>query len=232
MHVIAHYICIVCNVQVDLEFRKQWDKLVITLDVVDRDELSGTEVVHWVMHYPVSDVCLQLPLMTVILFLKCCLWFSMLMKYLIALIRVSVHLNVLICILYISQVNMSVCLYLFSLCVAAFFSRSGPGLVCALCPCTLWLVKVGLCRRTMRCHQPWLLVLPIYDSLTGSRMLVDRYFLGNSLVKLFWWLVYTMDEIVRQVLKCIKFIGTQCSAGCVTIDIFLLASLFIYSFVN
>jgi len=66
MHVIAHYICIVCNVQVDLEFRKQWDKLVITLDVVDRDELSGTEVVHWVMHYPVSDVCLLLPLMTVI----------------------------------------------------------------------------------------------------------------------------------------------------------------------
>jgi hypothetical protein len=38
--------------QVDLEFRKQWDKLVIMLDVVDKDEESGTEVVHWVMHYP------------------------------------------------------------------------------------------------------------------------------------------------------------------------------------
>jgi len=42
--------------QVDLEFRKQWDKLVITLDVVDKDDESGTEVVHWVMHYPVSIV--------------------------------------------------------------------------------------------------------------------------------------------------------------------------------
>ena len=39
----------------DLEFRKQWDKLVITLDVVDKDEESGTEVVHWVMHYPVCN---------------------------------------------------------------------------------------------------------------------------------------------------------------------------------
>jgi len=45
----------VCCMKVDLEFRKQWDKLVITLDVVDKDEESGTEVVHWVMHYPVSS---------------------------------------------------------------------------------------------------------------------------------------------------------------------------------
>jgi len=41
-------------VKVDLDFRKQWDTLVITLDVVDKDVESGTEVVHWVMHYPVS----------------------------------------------------------------------------------------------------------------------------------------------------------------------------------
>jgi len=45
---------------VDLEFRKHWDKLVITLDVVDKDEDSGTEVVHWVMHYPVSNILLPL----------------------------------------------------------------------------------------------------------------------------------------------------------------------------
>jgi len=45
---------------VDLEFRKQWDKLVITLDVVDKDEESGTEVVHWVMHYPVSNISFPL----------------------------------------------------------------------------------------------------------------------------------------------------------------------------
>jgi len=38
--------------QVDLEFRKQWDKLVIKLDVIDTDEKSDTEVVHWVMHFP------------------------------------------------------------------------------------------------------------------------------------------------------------------------------------
>jgi len=49
---VLHYIC--CT-KVDLEFRKQWDKLVITLDVVDKDDDSGTEVVHWVMHYPVSS---------------------------------------------------------------------------------------------------------------------------------------------------------------------------------
>jgi len=51
-----------CCWQVDLEFRKQWDKLVITLDVVDKDDESGTEVVHWVMHYPVSVVWFLLEL--------------------------------------------------------------------------------------------------------------------------------------------------------------------------
>lgn len=39
-------------VQVDLEFRRHWDKLVISLDVVDREEETGSEVVHWIMHYP------------------------------------------------------------------------------------------------------------------------------------------------------------------------------------
>lgn len=39
-------------VQVDLEFRRQWDKLVISLDVIDREDESGSEVVHWIMHYP------------------------------------------------------------------------------------------------------------------------------------------------------------------------------------
>lgn len=39
--------------QVDLEFRRQWDKLVISLDVIDREDESGSEAVHWITHYPV-----------------------------------------------------------------------------------------------------------------------------------------------------------------------------------
>ncbi|XP_064630405.1 stAR-related lipid transfer protein 7, mitochondrial-like [Lineus longissimus] len=40
------------SIQTDLEYRKQWDRLVIKLDRVDRDEESGSEVIHWIMHYP------------------------------------------------------------------------------------------------------------------------------------------------------------------------------------
>ncbi|KAG8440931.1 hypothetical protein GDO86_006606 [Hymenochirus boettgeri] len=40
------------NVQLDTEYRKKWDSLVIKLDVIERDPLSGTEVVHWVTHFP------------------------------------------------------------------------------------------------------------------------------------------------------------------------------------
>ncbi|XP_015793270.1 stAR-related lipid transfer protein 7, mitochondrial isoform X2 [Tetranychus urticae] len=52
------------TVQRDLDYRKSWDKLVIKLEVVDKqnefkkarkgDQIidSGNEVIHWVMHYP------------------------------------------------------------------------------------------------------------------------------------------------------------------------------------
>lgn len=40
------------DVQIDLDFRKQWDKLVINLDIVDKDTNSGCEVVRWVTHFP------------------------------------------------------------------------------------------------------------------------------------------------------------------------------------
>jgi hypothetical protein len=40
------------NAQVDLEFRKQWDKLVISLDVVDREKETESEVVQWITHFP------------------------------------------------------------------------------------------------------------------------------------------------------------------------------------
>lgn len=40
------------NVQLDTEYRKNWDALVIKLDVVDRDMNTGSEVVHWATHFP------------------------------------------------------------------------------------------------------------------------------------------------------------------------------------
>lgn len=41
--------------QVDLGYRKTWDKLVIKLEVVDQDDKTSCEVVQWVMHFPVSS---------------------------------------------------------------------------------------------------------------------------------------------------------------------------------
>ncbi|KAM9337908.1 stAR-related lipid transfer protein 7, mitochondrial [Symphorus nematophorus] len=40
------------NVQLDTEYRKKWDALVIKLEVVDRDVATGSEVVHWATHFP------------------------------------------------------------------------------------------------------------------------------------------------------------------------------------
>ncbi|XP_044519395.1 stAR-related lipid transfer protein 7, mitochondrial [Gracilinanus agilis] len=40
------------NVQLDTEYRKKWDALVIKLEVIERDVLSGSEVLHWVTHFP------------------------------------------------------------------------------------------------------------------------------------------------------------------------------------
>ncbi|XP_072311475.1 stAR-related lipid transfer protein 7, mitochondrial [Eucyclogobius newberryi] len=40
------------NVQLDTEYRKTWDALVIKLEVVDRDVNTGSEVVHWATHFP------------------------------------------------------------------------------------------------------------------------------------------------------------------------------------
>jgi len=38
--------------QMDLQYRKEWDDLVISLDVVDRDARTGSEIVRWVTHFP------------------------------------------------------------------------------------------------------------------------------------------------------------------------------------
>ncbi|XP_060712542.1 stAR-related lipid transfer protein 7, mitochondrial isoform X1 [Hemiscyllium ocellatum] len=40
------------NVQLDTEYRKKWDELVIKLEVIEQDDLSGSEIVHWVTHFP------------------------------------------------------------------------------------------------------------------------------------------------------------------------------------
>ncbi|XP_056146793.1 stAR-related lipid transfer protein 7, mitochondrial [Lampris incognitus] len=40
------------NVQLDTEYRKKWDSLVIKLEVVDRDAYTGSEIVHWATHFP------------------------------------------------------------------------------------------------------------------------------------------------------------------------------------
>ncbi|KAK6469421.1 stAR-related lipid transfer protein 7 [Huso huso] len=40
------------NVQLDTEYRKKWDSLVIKLEVFERDEASGSEIIHWVTHFP------------------------------------------------------------------------------------------------------------------------------------------------------------------------------------
>ncbi|XP_039728497.1 stAR-related lipid transfer protein 7, mitochondrial [Pteropus medius] len=40
------------NVQLDTEYRKKWDALVIKLEVIERDVVSGSEVLHWVTHFP------------------------------------------------------------------------------------------------------------------------------------------------------------------------------------
>ncbi|XP_062268860.1 stAR-related lipid transfer protein 7, mitochondrial [Platichthys flesus] len=40
------------NVQLDTEYRKKWDSLVIKLEVVDRDLSTGSEIVHWATQFP------------------------------------------------------------------------------------------------------------------------------------------------------------------------------------
>ncbi|XP_026862295.2 stAR-related lipid transfer protein 7, mitochondrial [Electrophorus electricus] len=40
------------NVQLDTEYRKKWDALVIKLEVVDRDQSTGSEIIHWATHFP------------------------------------------------------------------------------------------------------------------------------------------------------------------------------------
>lgn len=52
------------TVQKDLEYRKTWDYLLIKLEVLEQEKKVfcpednvidyGNEIIHWIMHYPVS----------------------------------------------------------------------------------------------------------------------------------------------------------------------------------
>lgn len=48
-------LALLCSCQLDTEYRKKWDSLVIKLDVIERDAATGSEVIHWVTHFPVSS---------------------------------------------------------------------------------------------------------------------------------------------------------------------------------
>ena len=38
----------------DFEYRRKWDNHIIELKRVDTDELTGSEVIYWATHFPVS----------------------------------------------------------------------------------------------------------------------------------------------------------------------------------
>ena len=41
------------DIQVDLNYRKQWDHLMLKVEIVDADKKSGCEVVKWIQQFPV-----------------------------------------------------------------------------------------------------------------------------------------------------------------------------------
>lgn len=48
-------ICLCCIIQqIDTEYRKVWDKYAAKLDIIERDPEGDSEVLHWIMKYPVS----------------------------------------------------------------------------------------------------------------------------------------------------------------------------------
>lgn len=46
--------CVLLSTQVDSDARKQWDLYATKLETIDADHHTGSEVVHWIMKYPVS----------------------------------------------------------------------------------------------------------------------------------------------------------------------------------
>lgn len=44
------------DVQVDIEYRKQWDSHVIKIEKVDQDDDTGSEVLYWATHFPLGFI--------------------------------------------------------------------------------------------------------------------------------------------------------------------------------
>lgn len=42
--------------QVDIEYRKEWDSHVIKIEKVDEDKETGSEIIYWATHFPVSGL--------------------------------------------------------------------------------------------------------------------------------------------------------------------------------
>lgn len=42
------------DVQVDVDYWKDWDKNTMEVKIIDRDDKTDSEVVHWVYKFPVS----------------------------------------------------------------------------------------------------------------------------------------------------------------------------------
>ena len=40
--------------QADVDYRREWDSLIIKLDIIERDPSTGSEVVQWIMKFPVG----------------------------------------------------------------------------------------------------------------------------------------------------------------------------------
>lgn len=47
------------HVQTDTEYRKEWDKSAITLEVIDTDPVhrNKSHIIHWEMQWPVNFIC-------------------------------------------------------------------------------------------------------------------------------------------------------------------------------
>lgn len=43
------------QVQINVEFRKEWDQTAIELEVLEQDQHTQTDVIYWELRFPVSD---------------------------------------------------------------------------------------------------------------------------------------------------------------------------------
>lgn len=42
------------DTQIDTEYRKKWDNTAVTLEIVEKDEGSNSDIIYWEMLWPVS----------------------------------------------------------------------------------------------------------------------------------------------------------------------------------